>query len=57
MRLTLAQRLFALKGEYDRSKRQHREREPLAREMSHIMVQILKRENARDRREARDAHS
>lgn len=48
--MTLTQRLFSLRERYARMKRLHRERNPIAREMSHIMVKLLKRENAQDRR-------
>ena len=53
MRQTLTQRLAALKIEYARMKRQHRRRNDLVREMSYIMVKLIKREL---RQEARDAH-
>ena len=51
--MTLTQRLAALKIEYAKSKKQHRPRNYLVREMSHIMVKLIKREI---RQEARDAH-
>ena len=51
---TLVQRLDALKEEYAKAKTQHKPRDYLAREMSHIMVKLIKREI---RQEARDAHS
>ena len=50
---TLVQRLDALKIAYAKSKKQHRPRAYLAREMSFIMVKLIKREL---RQEARDAH-
>ena len=53
--MTLTQRLFALRDDYARMKSLHRELEPIAREMSEVMVKILKRENAQDRRVA-NAH-
>ena len=54
--MTLTQRLEALKIEYAKSKKQHRPRDYLAREMSHIMVKLIKREINQEKREARDAH-
>ena len=42
--MTLVQRLETLKARYARLKRQHREREPIAREMVIVMCKILKRE-------------
>jgi hypothetical protein len=53
--MILTQRLFALREQYAAAKRQHREREPLAKEMAYIVVKLLKRENAQDRRLARNA--
>ena len=46
--MTLIQRLQALKVEYAKSKKQHRPRDYLAREMSHIMVKLIKREIRQD---------
>lgn len=48
--MTLTRRLLLLRERYARLKRLHREREPIAREMSMIVVKLLKRENAQDRR-------
>ena len=55
--MTLTKRLEALKIEYSRAKKQHRPRNCLAREMSHVMVKLIKREINQEKREARDAHS
>ena len=51
--MTLTQRLNALKAEYAKHKKQHRERDYIAREMSHIMVKLIRRELAQDRRSAK----
>jgi len=49
--MTLVQRLNSLKVRYARLKRQHREREPIHREMVFLMCKILRRETAQERRE------
>jgi len=48
--MTLTQRLHALKEQYAKLKRHHRKRDDVAKEMSHIMVKLIKREVAQDRR-------
>ena len=53
--MTLTQRLEALKVRYAKAKRQHQARNDLAREMSHIMVKLIRRELAQERREASNA--
>ena len=53
--MTLVQRLEALKAQYAKAKRQHQARNDLAREMSHIMVKLIRRELAQERREVSNA--
>ena len=48
--MTLRKRLDSLKAQYARLKRQHRRRNDIAREMSFIMVKLIKRELAQERR-------
>ena len=47
---TLKQRLDALKIRYAKAKRNHKEHDSIAHEMAFIMVKILKREIAQDKR-------
>lgn len=54
---TLVQRLDALKTEYAKSKKDHQPSNYLAREMSYLMVKLIRRELRMEKREARDAHS
>jgi hypothetical protein len=47
---TLKQRLDARIKEYDKAKKQHRKRNHLFKEMSYLLVKLLKREIAQDKR-------
>lgn len=52
MRLTLTQKLVALRKEYDRCIRRRRKSEEVHKEMVEVMRRILKRENSQDRRKS-----